>query len=140
MAFLTQDELITKSHAEIIEAITEGDDTIVPIIIDECIAHMKGYLSNRFDVETVFADPGEGGDERDPVVLKMLKNLVIYEIYSMHNPQMMTQVVKDNHELAIEWLKGVQSQKINPNLPQTDESNPVTYIESGGNERRVSHY
>lgn len=140
MAFLTEAELKTKSHIEIIEAITEGDDTIVPIIIDECIQEMKGYLSSRFDVEAIFADPPLEGDTRDPVVINMLKKLVIYEIYSLHNPQMMTKVVNDNHTLAIEWLKGVQAQKINPNLPLVDDSNPVTYIQGGGNTRRVSHY
>lgn len=139
MAFLTEAELKTKSHIEIIEAITENDDTIVPIIISECITHMKGYLSNRFDVDAIFVSPGET-DTRDPVVLKMCKNLVIYEIYSLHNPQMMTKVVKDNHDLAIKWLESVQAQKINPDLPQVDSSNPVTYMESGGNSRRVSHY
>ena len=139
MAFLTQAELVTKSHAEIIEAITEGDDTIVPIIINECIAHMKGYFSARFDVAAIFAEPSETVT-RDPVVLKMLKNLVIYEIYSLHNPQMMTKIVEENHKLAIEWLKSVQSQKINPNLPVVSSTDPVTYMESGGNARRASYY
>jgi len=124
---------------EIIEAITEGDDTIVPIIISECITQMKGYLSSRYDADAIFASPGET-DTRDPVVLKMLKNLVIYEIYSLHNPQMMTKIVDDNHKLAIEWLKNVQAQKINPDLPLVDSSNPITYIQGGGNPRRVSHF
>jgi hypothetical protein len=137
MAFLTEAELKTKSHIEIIEAITEGDDTIVPIMISECISHMKGYLSARYDVDTIFTSEGT---DRDDVILKMLKNLVIYEIYASHNPQMMTKIVEDNHKLALEWLKMVQSQKINPDLPAVDPLNPATYMVGGGNPRRTSHY
>lgn len=137
MAYLTESELITRSHQEVITAITEGDDTIVPIIIDECIAQMKGYLTARYDTEAIFQ---KTGNDRDKVVVKMLKNLVIYEIYALHNPAMMTDVVKDNHGYAIEWLKGVQAQKINPALPVADEANPITYMVGGGNTKRGNHY
>jgi len=139
MAFLTQAELTTNANAEVIESITEGDDTLVPIMIDECIEEMKGYLSSRFDVETIFADPVEPAT-RDLVVVGMLKKRVIYEIFSLGNPAMMTEVVKDNNKMAMDWLKGVQSQKINPNLPVVDSLNPITYMEAGGNTRRVAHY
>ena len=137
MAFLTEAELKTRSHLAIIQAITEDDNTIVPIIISESISLMKGYLSARFDVLAIFEKTGA---DRDEVVLKMLKDIVLYGIYSLGNPQMMTKVVQDNKDGAMEWLKGVQAQKINPDLPSVDSANPVTYINSGGNARRSSHY
>lgn len=138
MAFLTEAELIsTRSHQEIIDAITEGDATIVATIISEQIGYMKGYLRSRFDAEAIFSQTGTG---RDSVVLMILKNLVIYEVYSKHNPQMMTDLVERNHTLAVDWLKSVQAQQINPDLPVTDSSDPITYIEGGGNTRRSSYY
>jgi hypothetical protein len=137
MAFLTEAELKTRAHLEIITAITRDDSTIVPIIISESISLMKGYLSSRYDVGTIFQATGV---DRDEVVLKMLKDIVLYAIYSLGNPQMMTKIVKDNFEAAMDWLKGVQSQKINPDLPVMDASNPVTYVRAGSNPRRKSHY
>jgi uncharacterized protein DUF1320 len=139
MAFLTKEELKTKSHIEIIDAITRGDDAIVEMIISESITFMKGYLTARYDVNAVFA---ASGNNRDQVVLKMLKAIVIYEIYSSHNPQMMTQVVKDNNDRAIKWLEKVQKASINPSLPiaVNEDNEKVSYVKHGSNTKRGNHY
>lgn len=139
MAFLTKEELKTRSHIEIIDTITRGDEAIIDMIISESITFMKGYLIARYDTTSVFAATG---DNRDQVVLKMLKAIVIYEIYSSHNPQMMTQVVQDNNDRAIKWLEQVRKANINPNLPTaTNEDNQeVSYIKYGSNTKRGNHY
>ncbi len=139
MAFLTKDELKTKSHIEIIDAITRDDDTIVDMIISESISFMKGYLTARYDADAVFS---KTGSLRDQVVLKILKAIVIYEIYSSHNPRMMSEVVKANHEQAIAWLKEVRKGNINPDLPtlSVEGENPKSSITFGSNPRRGSQY
>jgi len=139
MAFLTKDELKTKSHIEIIDAITRSDDAIIDMIISESISYMKGYLNARYDVEAVF---GASGNDRDPVVLKILKAIVIYEIYASNNPQMMTQVIKDNNDRAIKWLEKVQQTEINPDLPlkKDEDNNDLLTAKFGSNERRENHY
>jgi hypothetical protein len=139
--FLTKDELKTRSNIELIDAITRNDGTIIEIIISESIALMKGYLSARFDVAVIFAgftppDP----DNRDPVVLKILKDIVIYEVYSSHNPNIMSKVVNDNMERAINWLKEVQACNINPDLPKHPDPQTINYIISGSNTKRSLHY
>lgn len=139
MAFLIKDELKTKSHIEIIDAITRDDDAIVDMIISESISFMKGYLTARFDADAVF---NRTGGQRDQVVLKILKAIVIYEIYSSHNPRMMSEVVKANHEQAIAWLKEVRKGNINPDLPtlSVEGENPKSSIIYGSNPRRGSQY
>jgi len=136
MAFLTKTELKTRTHLEIINAIIKNDDTIIDMIISESITYMKGFLRARFDVDVVF---DKTGNDRDQVVLKILKDIVIYEIYSSHNPAMMTKVVQDNHDRAQKWLKEVQKENINPDLTKrTDEG--INYIAYGSNTKRSSHY
>ena len=139
MAFLTKDELKTRSHIEIIDTITRSDDTIIDMIISESITYMKGYLNARYDVDAVFAATGTN---RDPVVLKILKAIVIYEIYSSSNPQMMTQVVKDNNDRALKWLEKVQETEINPDLPlkKDADSNVLLTAKYGSNNPRENHY
>ncbi len=139
MAFLIKDELRTKSQIEIIDAITQADDTIIDMIISENITYMKGYLNSRYDVTKVFS---QTGDNRDQVVLKILKALVIYEIYASNNPNMMTQTIKDENEQAIRWLELVQRTKVNPDLPALVDSsnNPVNDLSYGSNLRRENHY
>jgi len=137
--FLTKEELKTRSHIEIIDAITRGDDTIIDILIDEAIDFMKGYLIARYDTNSVFAATESN---RNKTVLKMLKAIVTYEIYSSHNPQMMTQVVEKNNDRAIEWLKAVQKLDLNPDLPLAINENnkEVAYIIHGSNTKRGNHY
>lgn len=137
MAFLTEAELKTKQHAEIISSITRADDTIVPIIIDESIAFMKGYLNARYDVDAEFA---KEDTERNLVLLKILKAIVVYEIYSLHNPRMMTEVAKENHSRAIAWLKEVQKGAVNPDLDIPDPDDDVEHIKYGSNTKRNNHY
>lgn len=141
MAFLTKEELTTRAHMEIINAITRDNDSIVDSIIGECISYMKGYLASRYDVDKAFAATGVA---RDLVLLRMLKALVIYEVYCLANPNMVTQTVKDNNEQAVTWLKGVQKSDINPDLPMppvsSDGDNPKCPIQYGGNTRRRNRY
>lgn len=137
MAFLTEAELKTAQYAEIISSITRADDTIVPIIIDESIAHMKGYLNARFDVDAEFAKTSTA---RNLVLLKILKAIVIYEIFSLHNPMMMTDTVKENNSRAFAWLKDVQKGNVNPDLSIPDPNDDVQYIKYGSNDKRENHY
>lgn len=139
MAFLEKSELKTRSHIEVINAITRDDDSIVEIIISESISFMKGYLTARYDADAIF---NQTGGSRDQVVLKMLKAIVVYEIYSAHNPLMMTDVVKDNQAQAIAWLKAVQKGQINPDLPtvMVGGENPKSPMLYGGNPKRGNHY
>lgn len=192
--FLTVEELKTRANIEIIDAITQNDDTVVEMIISESIALMKGYLSARFDVASIFShnappapEPVEGepveddpieddpvedepveddpplepletlesspepepeppvsepveDDLRDPVVLKILKDIVIYEVYAMHNPNIVSEIIEKNMDRALNWLEAVQACKVNPDLPKHPVPNEIKYIISGSNPQRSLHY
>lgn len=176
--FLTVEYLKTRANIEIIDAITQNDDTVVEMIISESIALMKGYLSARFDVASIFShnapdpiapgdsigddDPAEDDPEnppsetlepletlpepepppdlRDPVVLKILKDIVVYEVYALHNPNIVSEIIEKNMDRALNWLEAVQACKINPDLPKHPETNEIKYIISGSNPQRTLHY
>lgn len=136
MSFITKAELKTRTHTEIIDAITRSDDTIIDMIIDENISYMKSFLRARFDVETVFAATGAN---RNQVLVKVLKDLVVFEIYSSHNPVQVTEVLKDCRSRAEAWLKAVQREEINPDLPAAVSSSNK-YIQYGSNTKRGNIY
>lgn len=135
MAFLTKDELKTHGHVEIIDAITRSDDTIIDMLIEENISYMKGYLNSRYDVKSVFEATG---DHRNKVVLKLLKALVIYDVYNSHNPQHISDNLREERDRAVEWLKMVQKQEVNPDLPTLDTDEQ--YLQFGSNVKRTQHY
>ena len=113
MAFLVKDELKTVSTLEIIDIITNSDDEIINMIIEECIDVMKTYLGSYYDMDEVFA---KTGDDRNKTLLKYLKALVIYEIPKRRGKQVPRDQAEDFNE-AMRWLEKVAAGEWRANLP-----------------------
>lgn len=113
MAFLTQAELKTKTTVEIINLITNSDETTVTDIIDENIDMMKSYLFKYYDTDTVF---NEVGVARSKVVLKHLKSLVIPDVYEIRGKELSATAEKKYDE-AMRWLELMSKGTIEADLP-----------------------
>jgi len=133
--FLTKTDFDSAIHSEIIDAITRQDETILPILILEAIGKMKSYLSERFDCNVIFAKTGE---DRDPVIMSLCKDIVLYDLHCIHNPRKMTKRTVDRYNNAIEWLKGIVKNEINPGLPEA--ATPVTPVKFGSNPKRNNFF
>ncbi len=113
MAFLTKEELKTVATVEVVNLITQGDDSIVTEIIEESIDIIKTYLFKHFDVDVIFTAEN---DDRSKVILKYLKDIVIHEIYIRRTKQM-NEVAKGRFDEAMLWLEKVAKGTIQPDLP-----------------------
>ena len=69
---------------------------------------MRGYLSARYDADTIFKAEGTA---RNELVLMMAVDIAVYHLFSIHNPQKMSQIRKDRYDRAMEWLKQVAAFK-----------------------------
>ena len=96
-------------HQEILNAVTREDDAIVEVCEDQAIAEMRGYLESRYDCDKIFA---ARGNERNALILMFAKDITIYHVMCVHNPQKFAEIRKDRYERAIEWLKGVSRLEI----------------------------
>lgn len=135
--FLTKEELYTKIYQEILDAIVRNDSTIVEVTIQASVSEMKSYLSDRFDVNLIF---GKSGDNRHPLILDFLKDITVYHLHSIYNPDKIPQIRKDRYDRAIQWLKDVAKDLINPDLPLINVSSPSGSIAFGSNKKRNNHY
>lgn len=119
--FINPEDYDASIHREILDALTRSDESIVEICEDRAIAEMRGYLSARFDVDTIFEAEGAS---RNQLILMMAIDIAVYHLFSIHNPQKMSQIRKDRYERAVEWLKGVAACKISvdgaPMLPSDE--------------------
>ena len=127
-------------HREIIETVTRGDEAVVEICEDRAIEEMRSYLSSRYDCDAIFS--ARDGD-RNKLILMMAIDITIYHIFSIHNPQKLSQVRVDRYNRAVEWLKAVAAGKISipdaPLLPEeTLRDNAPTLIK--GNPKRDQHF
>lgn len=96
-------------HRDILDAVTRSDAGAVEICEDRAVAEMRGYLAARYDVDAIFAAEGEA---RHPLVLMMAIDIAIYHLFSMHNPQKMSQLRKDRYDRAMEWLRQVARMQV----------------------------
>ncbi len=126
MAFLTEKELKTVATTEVVNLITSNNDGIVVEIIEESIDLMKSYLFKHYDTEQIFSAIG---DDRSKVILKYLKDIVIYEIYIRRTKQY-NEVAKLRYDEAMLWLEKVGYGKIDVDLPRKPTSENATDKES----------
>jgi phage gp36-like protein len=111
--FLEKSELKTVGVDEIINRIINNDDTIVEDIIAESIDVMSGYLFQYFDTEAIF---NATNSDRNLTVLKHLKGIVLFEIYTRRT-KTLNDVAKLRYDEAMLWLEKVSKGTIKPNLP-----------------------
>lgn len=142
MAFLVKSELSTVSTLEIVDMITDKDETIVTDIIDESISVMSGYLSKFYDPDAIFAAVD---DKRHKTVLKHLKGLVIHELYERRS-RAQNEVTTRRYEEAMRWLESLNKgdfydRTLPARLVDSDtiatESDDIRF---GGNTRYSSNY
>src|SRR5436189_3360627 len=122
MAYITKFDFGQAVHADILNALTKGDDTKIDGNINSTIDEMKGYLNGRYDVDAEFA---KVDDARNKFLLRIGLDITTYYLYKIHNPRKMTQQVVTDFEKAIEDLEKIQAGKITPvGLSPVAESDP----------------
>ncbi|MDV6170222.1 phage protein Gp36 family protein [Flavobacterium sp. DG1-102-2] len=144
MAFLEKEELRTVATMEIVNLITNNNDTIVTEVIDESIDVMSGYLFQYFDTDVIFS---RTGDDRNKTVLKHLKNIVMFEV-SIRRKCPISKYIEDGKNEALLWLEKVSEGKIKPPLPirMTDSNGdgtpdtPATFMKTGSNKKYSNHW
>jgi len=112
--FLTIQELKTVIYDYQLNEIVEDDNTIAEMAIQAAIEEVASYLRSRYDTEKTFS--AEGAD-RNPLVLEITKDVALWQIIRLSNPDILHERVKDRYDRAIEWLDKVARGLISPSLP-----------------------
>lgn len=144
MAYLVQADLKTHIYSELITEIQRSDTDITATAINEAIAMAKGYLS-RFNITKLF-DDGNVSFVDDKQLLSVVKDITVYKLIKLSNPNLMVDEMRIRFEEAIAWLKDVQRGVVDPpGWPykdddadtDTDEAAAIQYL---SNDKRSNHY
>ena len=136
--FILQSDYPSVIHSEILTALTRGDTTLVDDASNKAIEEMKGYLSARYDVNTLFS---QTGSNRNIIVLKYALDIAVYNLYMIHNPIKLTQIRQIAFNRAIKWLEDIQAEKINPtDLPVYADVKNKSELLQGSNPKRHNHF
>ena len=138
MSFISESDLLTAIYQAQLDAITQEDATIPVFSIDAAEEEAKGYLLPKYDVDAIFA---KTGNDRAKVLVLMIRDIAIYNMISISNPGIDYNSRKALADRAIEWLKRVQSGKINPpSLTLAAEVEANNEILMSSNTKREQHY
>ena len=136
--FIEMSDYPASIHMEILDALVRQDDTLIEVCEDQAIAEMRGYLSGRYDCDKIFSATG---DQRNQLVLMYAKDITLYHVFCIHNPQKISKIRIDRYERAIEWLKGVSKYQISvEGLPLIENSETDSPFRMKSNPKRVNHY
>lgn len=113
MAFLNKVELKTKVPVEIIDLITNSDDTTVDEIIEDNIDVMKTYLFKKYDTDAIFSATGNA---RSKVIRKHLKSLVVADLYEIRQKPL-SEASEKKYDEAMRWLESMLKSNMEADLP-----------------------
>lgn len=84
----------------------------------EAIEEISGYLRPVYDCNAIFSAEG---DARNRLIVMRTADIALYHLVASLPQKMGMEIRKERYERAIEWLEGVQSGKIIPDLPTVEE-------------------
>lgn len=124
---ITKSDISIALYGEIVEEITRGNESLVEMKIAIGMGEVYAYL-HRYDTDTMFQN-----DEWQEAYLKALcVNIIAWHITALCNPNIHMEILRQNYEDAIEFLKSVQKGTVRPNWPLRPED-PATNIDDAGN-------
>lgn len=138
--FLHIEELRTVIYDYQLSEIVEDDNTIIEMAIAAAIEEVKSYLCTRYDTDKTFSAEGSN---RNPLILEVTKDVALWQIIRLSNPDILFERVKDRYDRAIEWLDKVARGLISPTLPaiQDEQSGgDASPIKWGSMEKQTYDY
>lgn len=133
--FITPQELRTHAYDEEIKAIIREDETIALASIDMAIEFAESKLMKDYDTAEIFA---KRGDARSPLLVKIIKDIAIWELIGLANPSIDYDDKKLRYEDAKGWLTAVYK-GMPTSLPrkETKEASSFKYT---SNPKRENYY
>lgn len=113
-------------------------DTAIDEAIKDAIEEASSYLNARYNLEQELI---KTGSSRNRMLVKIIRDISIYNIYAQSNPVNMPEERVDIHNSAIKFLEKVRSERTNlRGLNRKLDNNGSSYLKFGSNKPRKNHY
>lgn len=110
MLFLTNSDILKLITQDILDQITDGDSSLLDSTESSAITKMKSYLNSRYDVAAIFS---ASGTSRNPLIIEMLTDLVIYTLHARVTPHSVPEERARRYDEVIRWLEKVNKGELN---------------------------
>ncbi len=136
--YLTKSDIEKGAYPEII-AVLSRNDTNIEVAISEAMAEVRAYLTARYDMDAEYALTGNA---RNTMVVKLVRDVALWNIYSGSNPVNMSETREANYHTTVKLLRDVQSEKATIDGLQRKDvaTGSSNYIQFKSNPKRSNHY
>ena len=136
--YLQPEDLERGVRGEILSVVTRNADNVRQAIA-EAQAEVESYLTARYDIRTEFA---KTGDDRLPMVVKLVRDIALYNCFNIANPVSMPENRVTAYNNAIKFLKEVQVERasIDGLIRLTGTTGTSSYVSFGGNRKRKNQF
>lgn len=137
---ITKADIGLAIYGEITDEISRNSNDLVNAKIAAGLGEVYGYL-HRYDTDTMFTNNAWN----DPFLKQLCVNIIAWHLIALCAPNISGDIIRQNYEDAIEYLKQVQRGTVRPNWPLRPED-PSTNIDDAGNiqwssnRKRNNHY
>lgn len=141
MGFILRSDVEAIIYAEELDVLTQAIDDHFTTAEKSTVDYFKGYLRSRYDVNLLFQEWEETGDDPRPAALiTYMCDHLLCILYATQPDRMIPENRRERCEKADEWLDKISSGMIDPGFPtvngdeETDINGPVQW----GSNQRVS--
>jgi len=121
--FIEVEELKNRKYGSLIEDLSESSNEIIGDLEAYAKQEVAVYLDSRYDSEFIFA---QRGDKRNPLIVRLVLDLVVFYLYERTNSIEMPLSLKDRIEENKELLKGLSNGTLALNsLPKRAIEDPL---------------
>jgi len=108
-------------------------NTILTNLETETIDTVNAYISGYYDTSLIFS---KTGDTRDSYLLKIVIDILLYELNSRLSPNTISDILVNKRNEAISTLEKISMKKFNINLPKrSDDVQSTIEVEYKANKR-----
>lgn len=138
LSFLRESDLKTHAFWALVAPSIADHEVGVTSIEAQNIAIIRSKLKARYDVDAIFSiEPPEeeDEDERNPLIVRVLTKLVLYDIFRRNAARKIPEDIKEEYKWAMQWLDNVNAGIEQPDLPPVtdDNGNPIPILIYGNN-------
>ncbi len=123
MAYLKTEDIELIIYSEELDVLQQADETKFKKADAITVDYFKGYLRNRYDVDTLFTEwdeESEEDDTRPAALVNKMSNYLLSLLYQTQPDRMIPEHRIDETDRVIDWLEKINKGTIIPGFPTVD--------------------
>ena len=117
--YIAKTDYLSDIRAANLDKLIDDTDSILDSAEDTALSMIRSYLKEKFDLDAEFA---LSGSNRDHMTMKIVRYLVLHDLFDRVPSRKKPESVSENFEFAVDWLEKVSRNAIPCNLTKLEDA------------------